>query len=102
MLIYLAGPYRGNTEDNIRIADEVSRELWAKGYYVICPHKNTSGFEQDTRISIEHILKGDLIMLSKCDAIVMLPNWDKSEGAKIEHDFAKAHLMPIYYDWRIL
>ena len=102
MLIYLAGPYRGNTEENIRIADEVSRELWAKGHYVICPHKNSSGFEHDTRISIEHILNGDIFMLSKCDAIVILPNWDQSEGAKIEHDYAKHNHIPIYDDWRML
>lgn len=30
----------------------------------------------------------DLMMLNQCDYIVMMDNWEKSEGAKIEREFA--------------
>ena len=32
----------------------------------------------------------DLSVLSTCDAIFMLPGWDQSPGARVEHEYAKA------------
>ena len=48
-IVYLAGPYRGQThydiELNIREAEYVAIKLWQAGYAVICPHKNTAHFD---------------------------------------------------------
>lgn len=39
----------------------------------------------------------DLMLLKECDAIVMLPDWKESKGAKVEHAFAEGLGIEIYY-----
>ena len=93
-LVYIAGPYRdprgtAYVEDNIRAAEAVARQLWACGLAVICPHTNTRHF--DGVCPDDWFLKGDLTMLARCDTIVMLPGWEKSDGAKDELSYAWDH-----------
>lgn len=38
-----------------------------------------------------------ILMLSQCDEIHMLPNWNESEGAIMEHNFAMKTNMKIVY-----
>ena len=42
-------------------------------------------------------LDGDLEMLRRCDIVVMLPNWEQSEGATAEHAEAKRCGLEINY-----
>lgn len=42
-------------------------------------------------------LRGDLVELLKCDAIVMVGEWHESEGAPREHDVAIWTGIRIYY-----
>lgn len=73
--------------------------LWAEnmivemGHIPINPMKN--GLNKDVKWH-EHMLI-DLIMLSKCEAIMMLPDWNRSMGAKIEHEIAKNEKKQIIY-----
>ena len=39
----------------------------------------------------------DLMLLKDCDAIVMLPDWTDSNGAKVEHAFAEGMGIEIQY-----
>lgn len=71
------------------------------GYAVITPHLN-SGFGLVGLM--EHgdkktdWLTGDLEILAACDGIVMLPNWQESMGAIVEHNEAKSYEdMKIFY-----
>jgi hypothetical protein len=100
-IIYTAGPYRpghGRTvADNIAVARKVAIELWRMGHFALCPHLNTANFEEDAELPDEYYLDGDLKALARCDAVVMLPTWTESEGAKGEHDYALARGIPIYY-----
>ena len=88
MVLYLAGPYRGDIDANITAARKVAIELWERGYTVICPHLNTAHFEVDCNLPESEYIRRDLEILSRCDAIVMLPGWEKSEGACAELDYA--------------
>jgi hypothetical protein len=97
-LAYVAGPYRASTESgvvqNIRNAEAVAIELWKMGYAVICPHKNTAlfgGLAPD-----EVWLKGDLVMMERCDVIVCTPDWRKSSGARDEVKRAIECDIPVY------
>ena len=98
-LAFISGPYRatnGKTVlENVRAAEAVAIEYWRKGYAVICPHKNTAFFDG---LAPDNVwLDGDLLMLSKCDLIVMIKGWEHSEGAKSEHVFAKTNGLEIIY-----
>lgn len=98
MLVYLAGKYtQGNIEENIAVARKAAIDLWEKGYFVICPHLNTAHFEVDCKASYEDYMAGDLEMVKRVDAIVMLPNWVDSPGAKRELRHAARNGVPIYF-----
>ena len=98
MLIYVSGPYSaledadGKEElsvgENIRAARAVAVSLWEMGHAVICPHLNTAHFEADCACSWDHYMSGDLMMVARCDALVMVGPWHRSRGAVAEHGHA--------------
>lgn len=92
-LAYLAGPYRSKdgiwgVKRNVEAAMSVARELWKQGYSVICPHANTALMDGPD-IPDAVFLEGDIEMLRRCDLIVMLPGWERSAGASVEHQVAR-------------
>jgi hypothetical protein len=99
LVIYIAGPYRAKTEwdvlRNVRRAEESALELWRKGWAVICPHKNTHGF--NGYLPDQTWIDGDLEIIKRCDAICMLAGWEQSEGAQMEYGLAVELKMPIYF-----
>ncbi len=103
-VIYVAGPYRAETEwqvvQNIRRAEETALELWKMGWVVICPHKNTAMF--GGALPDEVILEGDLELLRRCDAIYLMKGWQLSDGASREREYARHHNMPLFNaDWQL-
>lgn len=104
MVVYVSGPYRGDVEQNVARAREVAVILWDLGLSVICPHLNTFGIELDTVLSHEDFVQLDLQQVERCDAIVMIPEWETSEGARIEREHAESCGIPIVYwpEWPIV
>src|SRR3990167_11533393 len=82
MLVYTAGKYRGDVDKNIDDAKKVAIDLWEMGYVVICPHLNTDHFENDCKVIDDVYLKGDLEIILRCDAMVMIPGWRDSRDRK--------------------
>jgi len=104
MIIYVAGPYRGKTTNevlhNIERARAVAEEIWRRGHIAICPHMNTAfmgGVVPD-----EDFLSADIEILKRCDAICMVPGWGESEGARMEYEFAVINDIPIYWNAPLL
>uniref|UniRef100_A0A6M3LAX0 DUF4406 domain-containing protein n=1 Tax=viral metagenome TaxID=1070528 RepID=A0A6M3LAX0_9ZZZZ len=104
-VIYVAGKYTSSSEwglyQNIHHAREVAHRLWDEGWAVICPHSNTSFFGGEYanhHIDREIWIKGDLEILSRCDAIYMLNNWQKSRGAIDELKLAEELGLEVYYE----
>jgi hypothetical protein len=97
MLIYVAGKYTGDVDANIAAARKVAIALWEKGHAVICPHLNSAHMEQDCKATWQDYLDGDLNMIARCDALVMVENWGNSPGAVMEHKYAESLGVPIYY-----
>lgn len=101
MLIYLAGPIRpkGNQtlEGNIATAKSIALELWQAGYTVISPHANSDLpiALADKEVEASRWLEGDLEIIARCDAVVVLPDWEQSEGTKGEIAFAEKRGIPI-------
>jgi hypothetical protein len=100
MVIYVAGAYNAPTKEgraaNIEKAAQVAAQIWETGNIAICPHLNTQHFEERITLTNEAYVKGDLFILARCDAIVMLQGWEESAGATIERLYASQHGIPIY------
>ena len=104
--VHLSGPYTGTsplkreaeaqTKKNIERAKAIAGELWGKGYAVLCPHTNTAEFEKISTATYDDYLSGDLQMVDRVDAVIMLPLWQSSKGAMLEFARAQARGIPIY------
>jgi len=87
MRIYIAGPYRASTPEqvdaNIRQARDAMAGLLRLGHTPFCPHSMTARFERDyPEIEDRRYLDTDLEWLRLCDGILMLPGSDRSSGAQ--------------------
>ena len=100
-LVYLAGPYTGKdyneVEENIRVAEKAAIKWWDLGYGVFCPHLNTSHFELKSVAAKEAYLECGLRIMESCDAVVMLPGWWDSPGARKERRHAMTLGIPVVY-----
>lgn len=88
-LLYISGPFSDpdplhGIERNILLASEAALRGWRDGWAVICPHKNTAGYQHAEDVPYETWIEGDLEILRRCDAICMLPGWENSPGARQE------------------
>lgn len=99
-VIYIAGKYRGPNawavEQNIRAAEEVAAKVWAMGYAALCPHANSR--HMDGVASDDHFLAGTLELMRRCDAVVLVPNWRDSAGARAEVAEAVSLALPVFGD----
>ena len=89
MKIYIAGPITGDP-DYAQHFEAAEKLLLSKGHAVINPVKNL-GFTYK-----EYIDMG-LCELMRCDAIYLLPGWEKSNGACLEYNYAITTDMRILY-----
>lgn len=81
---------------NHRTAEKIAMELWNMDLAVICPGKNTEHFDG---AAPDHVwLNGDLEIVSRCDAVIMAPDWRTSRGAIDERKHAMALQIPIF-EW---
>jgi hypothetical protein len=99
-VIYVAGKYRAETQEgvdaNIKKARDAAIKLWKQGWAVICPHLNTAHF--DGEAPDEVWITGDLEILSRCDAIFLMNNWQQSAGAKLERERALELGLVMWYE----
>lgn len=103
-VIYIAGPITASSPEirqkNIEYACKRAAYYWNQGYSVICPHANTKNVEDYTASNFDDTqwLKGGLEQLHRCDAIVLLPNWESSYGSKQELRVAIENNLEIIID----
>ena len=104
-ILYISGPFSPlpgdadplhSTEHNILQASRYALLAARKGWAPFCPHKNTSGFHHVPDLSEEFWLECCLEYVRRCDAVLMIPGWERSEGAKREYYLAHALGKPIF------
>lgn len=97
-LVYVAGPFRGadawQIAQNVRRAEEMALEVWRMGAACVCPHLNTRNFHGVLPDAVW--LEGDIAIMSRCDAVLMTPDWTLSSGACEESLAAQKAGIPIF------
>ena len=106
IVVYISGPYSGEDElevrKNIERADFAAQEVWKQGFTAICPHLNTALFGSREgplkRANLTHsdYLAGDLSIVSRCDAVLTVGNYEESKGAKMEVAHALINGIPVF------
>ena len=102
-LVYLAHPYKGKKE-NANKAREIEKEIYAwismnssdatimSGIHAFChfPYEKES-----FKTGIDRCL----MLLNKCDCLILSGDWQSSKGCCAEYAFATAKEIPIF-EWR--
>ena len=100
IVVYIAGPFRGPNawaiEQNIRRAEELALAVWRSGMAALCPHTNTRFFQGASDDDVW--LQGDLELLLRCDAVLLVPGWERSQGAMAERARAIEGDIPVFED----
>jgi hypothetical protein len=96
MRIYVSGPMTGVEHFNYPLFAKVSAGLRALGHEVLNPAELDDPDAPPGTYSWEWYLKRDLKAMLDYDAVVLLPNWRKSRGARLECSVAEQLNMPTY------
>jgi hypothetical protein len=97
-VVYIAGPFRSKTgnmfevQQNIMEAMKWSLLVWNNGGAALCPHANTVFFTGAAPDTVW--LEGDIELLKRCDAILLIPGWHNSPGSVAEYEVAAGIGMP--------
>jgi len=106
MKIYIAGPMTGIKDWNFPAFFEAEKQLKELGYEVINPAHNdgetleealaSAGTPERPNNSWGYYMRRDLPSVLNVDAICVLPDWQRSKGARLEVQVAQALGLPIY------
>ena len=99
--IYLAGPMTGLPEWNFPAFLEAADKLRSAGHEVMSPaeHDLQGGFDptgDGHDFNLRVAFRWDLDQVQSVDAIVVLPGWTRSKGARAEIAVADVIGTPIY------
>jgi hypothetical protein len=84
--IYIAGPMTGLPELNFPAFHAEAARLRAQGVEVI----NPAEINPDIGADWVDCMRADIAHLVTCQGIHLLPGWEKSRGAMLEHHIASA------------
>lgn len=97
-VVYIAGPFRANlpwhVELNVREAELWSAHVARVGGVPLCPHTMYRFF--DKMQPDEFWLEATSELLRRVDAVLMLPEWELSEGAREEMQLAIRLETPVF------
>jgi Domain of unknown function (DUF4406) len=88
---YLAGPMQGITNHNHPAFYKAAEDLRACGHTIVNPAEYgrlVTGWQD--------VMKRDIHALLWCDAVIVLPGWEKSRGAQLETAIAWDLEMPVF------
>lgn len=102
MRVYLAGPMTGHPGLNFAAFADATVELRARGYDVWSPAEAdlAAGLDPDETVMeaprpLAEYLVDDLAEVCRSEAVVVLPGWEASRGARIEVGVARGLGLPV-------
>jgi hypothetical protein len=91
---YLGGPMRGYPEYNFPAFHEAARWLRSEGWTIFSPAERdeadpTINSDKDQagwadHLGLDYFMAFDLKAVCEHDAVILLPGWEKSQGARLE------------------
>lgn len=85
LVIYIAGPYTGDSakeiSENVQNAERVGQEILRRGHVALCPHSMTHDWDIGTGLGYQVFIDSDLVLLERCDAICMVHGYGRSKGS---------------------
>ena len=98
MTVYIAGPFRGpnrwTVKRNVQVAREWALRVAEAGHVPVCPHAMYEDF--DGLLTDRFWLDATMELMRRCDAVVMIPGWEDSAGARGELKEALSLGMPCW------
>ncbi len=83
--IYIAGPMRGYPEHNFPAFNAAEARFRAAGFEVVSPVTiGQTLFGNDPSVPGGEYIRADVRALADCQAIALLPGWERSTGARCE------------------
>lgn len=96
-VVYIAGKCTSantwETEKNIRRAENLAFAVAEAGAMPVTPHSITRFFHGTLTL---FWYAGTLELMRRCDAIILVPGWETSEGATTEVEQARNRAMPVF------
>lgn len=92
-VLYLGGPMSGYDNFNYAQFNNVAKILRSMGFTVINPAETAGG---DQSLPHSKYMEIDLNYIRTVDAVIFLPGWRQSRGAKIEAVVAAAYDKPTF------
>jgi len=103
--IYIAGSYRGKTEEqveaNVAVAARYGLHFARKGWCPVVPRTMTHGMaleDKDKTVSPAEWLEITAALLEICDAAFFMPGWHRSEGARAEMEQCMVDDIPFWQE----
>jgi hypothetical protein len=104
--IYVAGPITDKDPvklfNNIRQGISISAEILSYGFAPFCPFLDYQYCFHNKDIDVGKPKAVSIEWLKSCDAVFLLPGWEKSKGTLAEVKIAKYEKIPIFEHWQDL
>jgi hypothetical protein len=101
-IVYVAGPFAGKTAwditENVRAAERVGLEVARLGHLPVIPHCNSAHFFG--QLDESFWLAGYTKLLGLCDALILVPDWERSKGTCAEKAEAERLGLPVFFSVR--
>jgi hypothetical protein len=101
VLVYLSGPITAtpthSVADNVASALTVWIDCTRRGIPSFCPQLGAA-FPEAFTINYETWMAYDFAVIDHCTALLMLPRWGTSAGAKREATYAALKGLCVFYD----